>query len=211
MLPGDIYLLERDHIHADHIARVLREHGYTVHRLAATPPPTRLSFRKAVLLVNLGTARLNLLEFLSGVFQSSPVACIGLGIEPSDSELLDAVRLGITGYVDLNRLDQELIRAIEEVSAGSVWLPRRILRQIVEQQARHQFRRRSADGHRRILTVREEEVLSLLLDGRSYKEIGNALDIVERTVKAHVAHLLAKFQVSNRHELAAKLRGMGYL
>jgi DNA-binding NarL/FixJ family response regulator len=211
MQPGDVYLLERDQIHAEHITRVLKDCGYTVHRLAPTPVPSRVSFRKAVLLVNLSTARLNLLEFLSGVFQNSPVACMALGIEPSDAELLEAVRLGITGYVDLNRLDEDLVRAIEEVSAGSVWLPRRILRQVVEQQARHQFRRRAADGHRRVLTVREEEVLSLLLDGRSYKEIANSLEIVERTVKAHVAHLLAKFQVANRHELAAKLRNMGYL
>ena len=138
------------------------------------------------------------------------MACVGLGIEPSEAELLEAARLGITGYVDLNRLEQDLVRAIEEVSAGSLWLPRRVLRQVLEEQVRHQFRRRAADRHRRLLTVREEEVLSLLLEGRSYKEIANALDIVERTVKAHVAHLLAKFQVANRHELATKLRSMGY-
>ena len=210
MQAGEIYLLERDQIHARHITRVLEEHGYTVHRLAPAPLPARTSFRKAVLLVNLSTARVNLLEFLSGVFQHSPVACMAVGIEPSDQELLEAVRLGICGYVDLNRVDVELVKAIEEVSAGSVWLPRRIVRQLVEQQARHQFRRRAADGHRRALTVREEEVLSLMLDGRSYKEIGTALDIVERTVKAHVAHLLVKFQVANRHELAARLRSMSY-
>lgn len=209
MQPGGIYLLERDRIHAERIARVLQDHGYTVHRLAPGQFP-RPAFRKAVLLVNLSTARVNLLEFLSGLFQDSPVSCVGLGIEPSDADLLEAVRLGITGYVDLNRLEEDLVRAVEEVSAGSVWLPRRILRQVLEQQARHQFRRRAADGHRRILTVREEEVLSLLLDGRSYKEIANSLDIVERTVKAHVAHLLAKFQAGNRHELAAKMRSMGY-
>ncbi len=210
MHAGDIYLFERDQIHAEHITRVLKQHGYAVQRLGAVPLQPRISLRKAVLLVNLGTARVNLLEFLSGVFQHSPVACIALGIEPTDAELLESVRLGITGYVDLNRVDQELVKAIEEVSAGSVWLPRRVLRQVVEQQARHQFRRRAADGHRRVLTVREEEVLSLLLDGRSYKEIANALNIVERTVKAHVAHLLAKFQVANRHELAARLRTMSY-
>lgn len=209
MQSADIYLLERDQIHAERISRVLQDHGYTVHRLPPGQLP-RPAFRKAVLLVNLGTARVNLLEFLSGVFQDSPVACLALGIEPSDAELLEAVRLGITGYVDLNRLEEDLVQAIEQVSAGSLWLPRRILRQVVEQQARHQFRRRAADGHRRVLTVREEEVLSLLLDGRSYKEIANSLEIVERTVKAHVAHLLAKFQVGNRHELAAKLRSMGY-
>lgn len=209
MQSGDIYLLERDRIHAERIARVLEEHGYTVHRLAPGQPP-RPSLRKSVLLVNLHTARVNLLEFLSSVLLNNPLPCVALGIEPSDAELLEAVRLGITGYVDLNRLEEDLVRAVEQVSAGSVWLPRRILRHVVEQQARHQFRRRAVDGHRRVLTVREEEVLSLLLEGRSYKEIANALEIVERTVKAHVAHLLAKFQVGNRHELAAKLRTMGY-
>ncbi len=211
MQAREVYLLERDQIHAEQISNVLREHGYTVHRIAPETVPSRLPLRKGVLLVNLSTARVNLLEFLSDVFQNNPLACVALGIEPSDAELLEVVRLGITGYVDLNRLEQDLMKAIEQVSAGSVWLPRRVLRQVVEQQARHQFRRRVSDGYRRVLTVREEEVLSRLLDGRSYKEIATALDIVERTVKAHVAHLLAKFQVANRHELAAKLRNMGYL
>lgn len=206
---GQVFLIERDHIHVERISRLLQEQGYSV-AILNPGQAARAEFRKSLLIINLGTARLNLLEFFASVFQSEPVACIAIGIEPSDEELLEAMRLGICGYIDLNRLEQDLLKAIEEVAAGSVWFPRRVLRRIVEQQARHQFRRRATDGHRRVLSVREEEVLSLLLDGRGYKEIANALDIVERTVKAHVAHLLAKFQVSNRHELAAKLRGMGY-
>ncbi len=206
---GQVFLIERDQIHAERITRLLGERGYCV-ALVSPAQAARTDYRDSVLLINLSTARLNLLEFFSSVLHSNPAACIAIGVEPPDQELLDAMRLGVCGYVDLNRLEEDLPRAIEEVTAGSVWMPRRVLRRIIEQQARQQFRRRATDGHQRVLSVREEEVLSLLLDGRGYKEIADALDIVERTVKAHVAHLLAKFQVSNRHELAAKLRSMGY-
>jgi DNA-binding NarL/FixJ family response regulator len=53
-----------------------------------------------------------------------------------------------------------------------------------------------------IFTEREKEVLELLVAGRSNKEIGSALGIVERTVKAHVAKLLRKIGVQNRIRLS---------
>src|SRR5262249_39747545 len=54
-----------------------------------------------------------------------------------------------------------------------------------------------------ILTGREQQVLSLLNQGRSNKEIANALNIASATVKNHVHHLLAKLQVTTRSEAMA--------
>ena len=68
-----------------------------------------------------------------------------------------------------------------------------------------QARRRSIKVPKKVaaphLTSREEEVLRLLKLGQSYKEIGTALNIADRTVKFHVSNILLKFGVSNRLEL----------
>jgi len=60
------------------------------------------------------------------------------------------------------------------------------------------------------LTRREQEVMRLLKNGNSNKEIANALNLAERTVKFHVSSLLAKAGVSNRFELVTQFKGEQY-
>src|SRR5512140_3748748 len=128
---GDVYLLERAEIDAEYLTRLLSDNGYTVRRL--TPANAlRTNFTNAIVLVNLWTARVNLLEFLSAVYHQNARGCIAIGVEPSDEQLLEAVRLGVAGYVDLNRVNDELVPAISAVATGSVWVPRRILRRLLE-------------------------------------------------------------------------------
>ncbi len=65
----------------------------------------------------------------------------------------------------------------------------------------HAAELRSGTGFQRI-TLREKQVLEMLVEGRSNKEIANPLGIEERTVKAHVAKLMRKFGVQNRIRLS---------
>jgi DNA-binding CsgD family transcriptional regulator len=59
------------------------------------------------------------------------------------------------------------------------------------------------------LTAREREIAQFLVMGKSSKEIGKLLDIGYRTVEAHRARLMRKFDVSSSNELVAKLVGQG--
>jgi DNA-binding NarL/FixJ family response regulator len=58
------------------------------------------------------------------------------------------------------------------------------------------------------VTERQREVLELLADGQSNKEIGRALDLSPATVKTHVAQLIATFGAVNRTEVAVKAQGL---
>ena len=94
----------------------------------------------------------------------------------------------------------EFVHAIRMVNQGSVWAPRRVLSTFIE-------RVTSSPGHifpagRVSFTDREKEVLELLVAARSNKDIGSALGITERTVKAHVAKLMRKVGVQNRISLS---------
>ena len=92
------------------------------------------------------------------------------------------------------------MQAIRIVQQGSVWAPRRVLSMFIERVTSSPGRIFPAG--RVTFTDREKQVLELLVAGRSNKEIGSALGIEERTVKAHVAKLMRKVGVQNRIALS---------
>jgi DNA-binding NarL/FixJ family response regulator len=122
----------------------------------------------------------------------------GLGM--SDESVLKAIAAGAKGYVDEAGSPNEFIEALRIVNEGSVWASRRVLSTFIERVSASPARISSAG--RSTFTQREKEVLAMLVAGRSNKEIGVALSIEERTVKAHVGKLLRKVGVPNRIALS---------
>lgn len=122
------------------------------------------------------------------------------GLNLDDDVMLQAIAAGAKGFVDETAPVSELARAIRHVRTGSVWAPRRILFMFVEQAYR--FSGHGVALGQRSFTVREKEVLKMLVAGCSNKEIARPLGIEERTVKAHVAKLMRKVGVSNRISLS---------
>jgi DNA-binding NarL/FixJ family response regulator len=94
----------------------------------------------------------------------------------------------------------EFARAFRAVCEGSVWVPRRVLSLLVERN--NAAAGREPQPSRRGFTNREKQVLELLVDGCSNREIAGPLGIEERTVKAHVAKLMRKVGVRNRIALS---------
>lgn len=143
----------------------------------------------------------NLFELVAGLKASRPdLRIIVTGSGADDETILKAVTAGAKGYVDEAATPDEFMMAIRTVHQGSVWAPRRVLSMFIERVTSSPGRIFPAG--RVSFTDREKEVLELLVAGRSNKEIGAALGIEERTVKAHVAKLMRKVGVKNRIELS---------
>jgi DNA-binding NarL/FixJ family response regulator len=143
----------------------------------------------------------NLFEVMATLKATRPnlrIIVIGSGIE--DETILKAIAFGAKGYVGASASPADFVQAIRVVSQGSVWAPRRVLSMFIERASSSPGRIFPAD--RATFTAREKEVLELLVGGRSNKEIGAALGIEERTVKAHIAKLMRKNGVRNRLELS---------
>src|SRR5258708_4831760 len=104
--------------------------------------------------------------------------------------VVGAVKAGAIGYLLKDTQAAELRRAIKAAAAGQVQLSPQALAYLVREVRTPE----KAVG----LTERETEVLRLLVQGRSNKEIAQALQIVEDTVKTHVKHILAKLGVQSR-------------
>jgi DNA-binding NarL/FixJ family response regulator len=117
-----------------------------------------------------------------------------------DETILKAIAFGATGCVDAAALPADFVQAIRIVNQGSIWAPRRILSMFIERVSNSPGRLFPAG--QAVFTNREKEVLEMLVESRSNKEIGATLGIEERTVKAHVAKLLRKIGVQNRVALS---------
>ena len=143
----------------------------------------------------------NLFDVMASLKASRPdLRIIVVGSGADDETILKAIAAGAKGYVDEAAAPSDFVMAIRIVHQGSVWAPRRVLSMFIERVSASPGRIFPAG--RVTFTDRDKEVLELLVVGRSNKEIGAALGIEERTVKAHVAKLMRKVGVQNRIALS---------
>ncbi len=131
---------------------------------------------------------------------------------PGDEIALRALCAGAKGFIEESAPANEYKQAIRVVHSGSVWVSRRLIGKFIERVTT--IPRRTKPEEPLVFTEREREVLHLLVSGRSNKEIGTALGIEARTVKAHLAKLMRKAGVANRialsvHALTYSLLGVG--
>jgi NarL family two-component system response regulator LiaR len=116
-----------------------------------------------------------------------------------DERLLPAVRAGAAGYLLKNVQPAELARAVRLAHAGETLLDPTVATRLVDAIAQPP----GAEARpRERLTPRETEVLGLIARGLSNKRIALELGLSEKTVKTHVAHVLAKLGVADRTQAA---------
>ncbi len=133
---------------------------------------------------------------------SSPEArVIALTTYEGDEDIHQALQAGARGYIIKGMSHTVLLNAIHRVHAGELYLPRAVSEALA---------RRTPSSE---LSARESEVLSLLVAGRSNREIASALGIKEATVKCHVGVILTRLNVQDRTQavIAALQRGLAHL
>jgi DNA-binding NarL/FixJ family response regulator len=119
-----------------------------------------------------------------------------------DDRLLPAIEAGAAGYLLKNSEPAELARAVRAAHAGEAIIDPTAAARLVDALSSKDRTSRSTAGPLDQLTGREREVLMLIAGGRSNKRIALELGISEKTVKAHVGHVLAKLGVTDRTQAA---------
>jgi two-component system nitrate/nitrite response regulator NarL len=117
----------------------------------------------------------------------------------SDAQLVRAVSDGAQAIVLKEEALSELVQCIRAVAEGRLWLPLGVINAALE---REQKRKSTSQILTQLLTIRERQVVLLIADGLSNKEVGRRLQLSEGTVKIHLHNIYQKLQVNNRTALA---------
>ncbi len=143
------------------------------------------------------------LEILDALHRAHPgVRQIVIGPEENDELILKSIMAGARAYLDPTASPETVRTAIDVVTGGSIWAPRRLLSKLIDRLLK--VPDSSLANTTLHLTEREREVLDLILQARSNREIASQLGIEERTVKAHVGRLMRKTGSDNRIELSMR-------
>lgn len=122
--------------------------------------------------------------------------------------LLDALKAGAVGYILKDISQQEFIEAVQVVLQGESLLNKDIVVQLLKRLSNETPRQEETANP---LSTREREVLQLLTQGQTNREIAENLVVSVSTIKVHVEHILAKLGVSDRTQAAVRAIEMGLI
>ncbi len=143
-----------------------------------------------VAVFDIGMPGLNGVDAARIALRDSPdLRVILLTVHTENAYVDEALRAGVSGYVLKKQATADLIRAIHEVSNGNIYLSPGISRAVIE------AFRSGTQLAARTLTAREREVLQLIAEGKTTKEIGAVLGISVKTAETHRSRVMDKLEI----------------
>jgi len=165
-----------------------------------------LALRPDVVLMDIRMPGMNGVESTREIRRALPeTRVLVLTTFDDDDLVMEALLEGAAGYLTKDLPAEQIAEAIRQVCTGGVVMPPPIAAKVVSELARRSAAAPSAKGDKAVLdqlTDRERDVLRLLGQGFSNKEIGEALFITEGTAKNHVSNLIEKLGLRDRTQAA---------
>jgi DNA-binding NarL/FixJ family response regulator len=145
------------------------------------------------------------------LLERSPTArVVALGVTEADEDVLPLVEAGVAGYVTRDGSIQDLLATVESVASGETICSPRMAASLLRRVALLARERGAINvAFERGLTSREQQIVALIDEGLSNKQIATTLRIELPTVKNHVHNILEKLHVHRRGEAAAAVRARG--
>jgi two-component system nitrate/nitrite response regulator NarL len=192
----------------DGLAQLLaHQQGFTVTATASGPEEALVAVRDHgpdVVLLALGDATGP--SLVQEIVEERPGSrVVALGVAEEEDDVLALAEAGVAGYVTTDGSADDVLAVVESVARGETLCSPRIAAALLRRVASLTQERRARPPDPP-LTAREREVLALIEQGLSNKEIARGLCIEVATVKNHVHNILEKLQVKRRGEAAALLR-----
>lgn len=151
-----------------------------------------------IALLDIAMPNLNGIDAAREIQRASPdTRTILLTMFSEDHRLLEALRAGVSGYLLKTRAVEDLVRAIRDVTRGGVYLSRGLSRDVVDA---YLARKPLATIE---LSPRERQVLQLVAEGKTTKEVASLLGVGVKTAESHRGRIMAKLNI---HETAGLVR-----
>ena len=154
-----------------------------------------------VAVIDIGMPNLNGIEAARRITEKRPeTAVVILSMHADESYVLRALKSGARGYLLKDSPEEDLIHAIRAVHNGKAFFSPEISKMLAEDYMR-QMRQRGVEDSYELLTPREREILQMLGEGNSNKEVATKLNLSLHTVETHRGNLLEKLNLHSTAEL----------
>ncbi|MBI4890150.1 MAG: response regulator transcription factor [Acidobacteria bacterium] len=154
-----------------------------------------------VVVIDIGMPQLNGIEATRQIVASAPkIAVVILSMHSDEGYVMRALKSGAKAYLLKDSAEADLIRAVRAVREGKSFFSPAVGRMLLEDYVR-QLKQRGAEDTYELLSSREREVLQLIAEGKTNKEIANLMNLSLHTVETHRTHILQKLNLHSVPEL----------
>jgi DNA-binding NarL/FixJ family response regulator len=154
-----------------------------------------------VVVMDVAMPVLNGIEAAARITSSKPkTAIVVLSMHSDESYVLRALKSGVKGYLLKDSAESDLIAAVRHVMTGKPFFSPAISNMLVQDYIR-EIRQRGVEDSYELLTARERELLQLMAEGRTAKEIAADLNLSAHTIDTHRANIMRKLNVNSISEL----------
>lgn len=159
------------------------------------------SLRPDVILMDIGMPNLNGIQATTQIAKTNPdVGIVVLSMYSDEEYLLRALNAGALGYLMKESAEDDIPRAVRAAAQGRSYFSPSVQTALRDEYIR-QLRQKGVTDSYELLTDREREVLQLLAEGKSNKEVATALDCSVNTVATHRMHLMQKLDLHSSAEI----------
>ena len=154
-----------------------------------------------VVVMDIGMPTLNGIEASLQIKQALPnTAIVMLSMHSDEGYILRALRAGAAGYILKDSAEADLVSAVRAVAEGKSFFSPKVSRILLEDYMR-KLRKTGAEDSYDLLSAREREILQLVAEGQSSKEIANLLNLSVYTVETHRGNIMQKLNLRGIPEL----------
>jgi DNA-binding NarL/FixJ family response regulator len=213
--PTNVYVVAENRLLRETLVRLFRKRGdlnvVGENSYSHSVPEHIASAQSDLLLLDCLNPNHKSDDLICDLRESLPqIKVVLFGMDEDSDIFLQAVRLGINGYVLKNASAAELIEAVRTVAQGEAVCPARFCK-VLFQAIASESNQRAAIAEQRAgmrfeLTQRQRQLMSLVAMGLSNKEIAASLNLSEFTVKNHIYRVMKQVDAQNRHEAVHLIR-----
>jgi DNA-binding NarL/FixJ family response regulator len=181
----------------DFIIKAVSDGGHNVAAITRKVKPH-------VVLLDLGLGNQNSIEIAGMLKKEFPgIKVIGMGLAPAQADIMESVQAGADGFILKDAKVEDVSYTIRAVVSGKTVLPTPMTGTLFFQIAEQALLRGKGNIKRLIrMTEREKEIIALIADGMSNKQIASNLHIATFTVKSHIHNILEKLELHSRLQIA---------
>ena len=154
-----------------------------------------------VVVMDIGMPRLNGIDATAQIVKAHPQAAVViLSMHSDETYLVRTLGAGAKGYLLKDSAEEDLVRAIRSVSQGKPFFSPAVSKSLLDDYVRRLQQSGVTDSYE-LLTDREKQVLQLLAQGKTNKEVATLLDVSTYTVETHRTHIMQKLNLHNTAEI----------